>query len=129
MPEQESLLNENHIIINKEGIKKSDLIPYIKQIPNKRIFGARFYLGLYNLSNINKDKWPHNWLRNIGEGPVIYDSYSTTKTKEQIKSYVYSKGILMERLQISVVTVNRKSDVFYNVNLNPPYTIRNLLMR
>ena len=126
VPEQESLLNENHININKEGIKKSDLIPYIKQNPNKRIFGARFYLGLYNLSNIHKDKWPHNWLRNIGEGPVIYDSYSTAMTKDQIKSYVASKGYFDAKVTDTVVTVNRKSDVFYNVDLKPPYTIRNL---
>ena len=126
MPEGESLLNDNHINVNKEGVKKSDLVPYIKQTPNKRIFGARFYLGLYNLSNINKDKWPHNWLRNIGEEPVIYDSYSTIKTKEQIKSYVNSKGYFDGHVTDSVVTLKRKSDVYYNVDLLRPYTIRNL---
>jgi hypothetical protein len=73
VPEGESLLEENEIIINKESVKKSDLLPYIKQNPNKRIFGTRFYLGLYNLSNINKEKWPHGWLRKIGEDPVIFD--------------------------------------------------------
>ena len=126
MPEGESLLNENHIKVNKEGIKKSDLLPYIKQTPNKRIFGARFYLGLYNLSNINKDKWPNNWLRDIGEEPVIYDSYSKNKTQEQIKSYVASKGYFDGHVTDTVETANRKSDVFYNVDLLRPYTIRNL---
>jgi outer membrane protein assembly factor BamA len=126
VPEGESLLNENHIDINKEGVKKSDLVPYIKQTPNKRIFGARFYLGLYNLSNINKMKWPHNWLRNIGEEPVIYDSYAATKTKEQMKSYVSSKGYFDGQVTDTVVTAKKKSDVFYNVNLLRPYTIRNL---
>ena len=126
VPEGESLLNENHINVNKEAIKKSDLLPYIKQTPNKRIFGTRFYLGLYNLSNINKTKWPHNWLRNIGEEPVIYDSYSKTKTKEQIKSYVASKGYFDGQVTDTVKTADRKSDVFYNVSLLRPYTIRNL---
>jgi outer membrane protein assembly factor BamA len=126
VPEGESLLNENHISVNKEGIKKSDLLPYIKQNPNKRIFDTRFYLGLYNLSNINKDKWPHNWLRSIGEEPVIYDSYATNKTKEQIKSYVASKGYFDGKVTDTVKTANRKSDVFYNVDLHRPYTIRNL---
>ena len=126
MPKGESLLNENHINVNKEGVKKSDLLPYIKQTPNKRIFGARFYLGLYNLSNINKEKWPHNWLRNIGEEPVIYDSDAKNKTKEQMKSYVASKGYFDGQVTDTVVTANRKSDVFYNVDLLRPYTIRNL---
>ena len=126
IPEGESLLNDNHIIINKEGVKKSDLVPYIKQNPNKRIFGTRFHLGLYNLSNINKEKWPHNWLRKIGEEPVIYDSSATTKTKKQIKSYVMSKGYFDGHVTDTVVTANRKSDVFYNVDLLRSYTIRNL---
>ncbi len=126
VPEGESLLNENHINVNKEGIKKSDLIPYIKQNPNKRIFGTRFYLGLYNLSNINKDKWPHNWLRNIGEGPVIYDQFATTRTKDDMKKYVTSKGYFDGKVTDTVETADRKSDVFYNVNLLRPYTIRKL---
>lgn len=126
VPEGESLLNENHINVNKEGVKKSDLVPYVKQVPNKRIFGSRFYLGLYNLSNIHKDKWPHSWLRNIGEEPVIYDSYATIKSKEQIKSYVASKGYFDGQVTDTVKTFNRKSDVFYKVELQRPYTIRNL---
>jgi outer membrane protein assembly factor BamA len=126
VPQGETLLNDNEIIINKEGVKKTDLIPYIKQNPNKKIFGTRFYLGLYNLSNINKQKWPHNWLRNIGEEPVIYDPYATIKTKEDLKSYVASKGYFDAEVTDTVETANRKSDVFYNVDLLPPYTIRNL---
>lgn len=127
VPKGESLLNKNEIVINKEGIKKSDLIPYIKQVPNKQIFGTRFYLGLYNLSNINKDKWPHNWLRNIGESPVIYDPFYVVKSKEQIKSYVSSKGYFDGIVTDTVKTSDRKSDVIYKVNLFRPYTIRNLI--
>ena len=126
VPEGETLLNNNHIIINKEGVKKSDLLPYIKQKPNKRIFGTRFHLGLYNLSNINKQKWPHKWLRDIGEEPVIFDTNATVKTKDQIKSYVASKGYFDGQVMDTVETANRKSDVFYNVDLLPAYTIRNL---
>ena len=126
VPNGESLLNENHINVNKEGIKKSDLIPYIKQVPNKQIFGTKFYLGLYNLSNIYKDNWPHNWLRNIGESPVIYDPSSAAKSKEQIKSYVDSKGYFDGIVTDTVKTSNKKSDVYYDVDLHSPYTIHNL---
>ncbi|MDO9340212.1 MAG: BamA/TamA family outer membrane protein [Bacteroidales bacterium] len=126
VPEGETLLNDNHIIINKEGVKKSDLLPYIKQKPNKRIFGTRFHLGLYNLSNINKQKWPHKWLRDIGEEPAVFDPNATVKTKDQIKSYVASKGYFDGQVMDTVETANRKSEVFYNVDLLPAYTIRNL---
>jgi len=92
VPAGESLLVENNISINNDSIKKGEIVPYIKQKPNKKIFGVRFHLWLYDLSNIEKEKWPHNWLRNIGEEPVIFDSYATTRTKEQIKTYLAEKG-------------------------------------
>jgi len=126
VPEGETLLNYNHVIINKEGIKKSDLLPYVKQKPNKRIFGTRFHLGLYNLSNIDKQKWPHKWLRDIGEEPAVFDPNATAKTKEQIKSYVASKGYFDGQVMETIETANRRSEVFYNVDLLPAYTIRNL---
>jgi outer membrane protein assembly factor BamA len=126
VPQGESLLNNNYIEINREGINKSALVPYIKQKPNKKIFGARFHLGLYNLSNINKEKWPHAWLRNIGEEPVIYDKIQTEKSKEQLQDYVASKGFFDSRVSDSVRTIKRKSDVFYDINLKSPYTVRNL---
>jgi outer membrane protein assembly factor BamA len=126
IPQGETLLNKNYLHIDREGINKSDLAPYIKQKPNKKIFGARFHLGLYNLSNLDKEKWPHAWLRNIGEEPVIYDKNATDKSREQLEDYVSSKGYFDSRVSDSVRTVKRKSDVFYNVNLKEPYTIRNV---
>lgn len=126
VPEQESLLEENHIKISRDGIKKSDLLPYIKQKPNKKIFGARFHLGLFNLSNIKKEKWPHSWLRRIGEEPVIFDQYAAGKSREQLESYISSKGFFDSRVRDSVATVKRRSEVFYDINLRTPYTIRNL---
>ncbi len=126
VPEGATLLNKNYIEVNREGITKTQLAPYIKQKPNKKIFGTRFYLGLYNLSNIKKERWPHSWLRNIGEEPVIYDPYSTAKSKSELQSYVASKGYFDSSVSDSTKTVKRKTDVFYNVNLKSPYTIRNL---
>jgi len=126
VPEGETLLDNNHISVTNDGIKKSDLVPYIRQKPNKKIFGARFHLGLYNLSNIKKEKWPHSWLRNIGEEPVIYDPASTEKSRDQIQSYIASKGYFDSRVIDSTNSVNRRSKVYYNVSLRTPYTIRNL---
>lgn len=126
VPEEESLLNENHIIVTNERIQKSALTPYIKQQPNKKIFGARFHLGLYNLSNLKKENWFHKWLRDIGEEPVIFDPYATTKSKNQIKSYVASKGYFDGQVSDTIKTEKQKTDVFYKIDLLPPYTIRNI---
>jgi hypothetical protein len=126
VPEGETLLDETHIIINKEDIKKSELLPYVKQKPNKRIFGTKFHLAIYNLSNINKDRWPHTWLREIGEEPQIFDPYATAKSRDQIKSYIASRGYFDSEVMETIETANRKSKVYYNVDLKAPYTIRKL---
>lgn len=126
VPSDQTLLNNNYIEIDREGMNKSDLSPYIKQKPNKKIFGARFHLWLYNLSNIEKQKWPHGWLRRIGEEPVIFDSYSKDQSRQQLEDYIASKGYFDSNVSDSVLTQKRKSDVFYNVRLKPPYTIRNI---
>lgn len=126
VPQGKTLLNRNNIEINREDVDESDLVPYIKQKPNKKIFGARFHLGLYNLSDLNKEKWPHGWLRNIGEAPVIYDSLEAEKSRQQLESYVSSKGYFDGKVSDSISTVKRKSDVYYTVELKSPYTIRNL---
>jgi outer membrane protein assembly factor BamA len=126
VPEGETLLDHNRIIINNEGLKKSQIEPYIRQKPNKRIFGARFHLGLYNLSNLGKEKWPHNWLRSIGEEPVIFDVASADKSKEQIGSYLSSKGYFDSRVSDSIQTSDRRSSVSYQIDFKKPYTISNL---
>jgi outer membrane protein assembly factor BamA len=129
VPQGKTLLNKNHISVNREGIDQTDLDAYIKQKPNKKIFGARFHLGLYSLSDINKVKWPHAWLRNIGEAPVIFDSIDTEKSRQQLESYVNSKGYFDGIVTDSVQITKRKSDVYYSVDLKTPYTIRNLFFR
>ena len=126
VPQDETLLNSNFIEIGKEGLNKTDLSPYIKQKPNKKIFGARFHLWLFNLSNIEKTKWPHGWLRRIGEEPVIFDSFSKDQSRQQLEDFIASKGYFDSDVTDSVMTQKRKSDVFYNVNLKSPYTIRNI---
>jgi len=126
VPKGESLLVENHIIINTDSVKKSEILPYIKQKPNKRILGMRFHLAMYDLSNINKDRWPHNWLRNIGEEPVIFDPTATSKSKDQIKTYLSSKGYFDGSVMETIETANRRSKVYYNIDLKPAYTVNNI---
>ena len=110
----------------KEGLDRSDIEPYIRQKPNKRIFGARFHLSLYNLSNIDKDNWFHGWLRNIGEEPVIYDDFSTDESTKQIKSFIASKGYFDSEVNDTVFTESKEAKVYYRVDLKKPYTINSI---
>ncbi|HJX70568.1 MAG TPA: hypothetical protein VJ346_01405, partial [Bacteroidales bacterium] len=82
VPENSYLLNKNKIIIEQKKLDKSNLEAYLLQKPNKRILGIRLNLFYYNLSDINKTRWPHGWLRKIGEEPVVHDPILTNRTSE-----------------------------------------------
>ncbi len=126
VPAEETLLDHSEVSIDNNRIKKSELNPYIKQTPNKRIFGARFYLGLYNLSNIEKEKLLHVWLRKIGEEPVIYDPFAASKSTEHLENYLFSKGYFNAEVSSDVFTRKQKTDIIYRVRTNEPYRIRRI---
>lgn len=132
VPSGELLLSKNNIVFEGDTgalagtISKSAMKPYIKQQPNKRIFGTRFHLALYNASNINREGWPHGWLRKIGEEPVIFDPVAATRTKDQLESYLDSKGYFNAKV-IEDVKVNKKeAEVNYNIKPGIPYRIKNI---
>ena len=119
VPSGDVLLNKNNLIIEGTDeplpptVTKGAMKPYIKQQPNKKIFGTRFHLGLYNLSDIEKEKWPHGWLRKIGEEPVIFDPVSATRSAEQIKSYLWSKGFFNASVTDTVRTEKKEAIVIF----------------
>jgi hypothetical protein len=132
VPKGELLLNKNNLVFEEvteplpPTVTKKAMKPYIKQQPNKKIFGARFHLGLYNLSNIEKEKWPHGWLRRIGEEPVVFDPVAAARSAEQIKSYLWSKGFFKASVIDTVRVEKKEAVVDYNVSPGRPYTIADI---
>jgi hypothetical protein len=123
VPEDRYLLASNKIKIEDKSINRNEIKNYLKQSPNKKILGLRFHLFLYNLSNINKEKWPHGWLRKIGEKPVIWDQYLTQTTYLQFKQYLENKGFYHSRVEDTVKFKKRHAMVTYNISPNEPYYI------
>jgi outer membrane protein assembly factor BamA len=121
LPEGETLLDRSEIRVDEPAIRKGDLTPYIRQVPNKRIFGARFHLGLYNFSNLDKDGWPHGWLRNIGEEPVVFDPFAASKSAGEIENYLFYKGYFNSDVTADYSTRKQKTSVTYKVEAGKPY--------
>lgn len=122
--DEESLLDKSDMKLDNNDIKKSNLAPYVKQSPNKRIFGARFHLGLYNLSNLEKEKWPHSWLRKIGEEPVVFDPFVASKSTEQLENYLFSKGYFNAKADIDYFIRKKRANITYGIITGTPYEIR-----
>lgn len=118
----EHLLVKNVIKNDSKVVSKSDLESFIRQKPNRRVFGFyRFHLQVYNLVNQEKleervavleaknekrnarrkkkGKEPKDrrrsfweWLEEIGEEPVIYDPLTTHKSAQQLEIFLRGKG-------------------------------------
>ncbi len=132
VPSGELLLNRNELVLKESSdplpptVSKSAIKPYIRQQPNKKIFGTRFHLGLYNLSDIDKDKWPHGWLRRIGEEPVVFDPAAADRSAGQMQTYLWSKGFFNARVEDTVGLHKDEARVVYDIDPGRPYTIADI---
>ena len=128
------LLKRNHVVVSGKSVEPSELLPIIKQKPNKRILGVPFYLGLYNLRDpqkvqlkreekdslcavknekrLEKGKKPRicdqtTRSRN-GEPPVVLDSSQTHRSSEQLRLFMKKEGYFEATVSDSIHYTHRK---------------------
>ena len=126
VPEGSYLLAKNKIKTSKKEIPKDELKGYIRQQPNRKLLGTRFYLGLYNLSKPDKETGLSGWFKKIGEEPVVYDPFLKNKTTSQLSVFLKNKGYFDVEVTDSVVYKRRKAKVFYHIDYNKPHRISDL---
>ena len=126
VPDNQYLLNNYKIETGDGEFEKKVLNNYVKQKPNKRVLFWKFYLSLYNLSNPEKDNGFHTWLRKIGEPPVIYDGELKSKTTEQLKLYMTTKGFYHAEVIDTTQFKKRRARVTYRVDPGEPYRIHDI---
>ena len=116
----EYLLDRVKVKVDDYKLNRSDLKRNIRQKPNTRILGvARFHLGLYNLSGRNEKKKFNQWLRRIGDAPVIYDPFMTQRSASQIELYLHNKGFYDAQVTDTVFYKKKKALVEYYVKVGP----------
>ncbi|MBN2814907.1 MAG: hypothetical protein JXQ80_12570, partial [Bacteroidales bacterium] len=126
VPDDKYLLSRNRVKTEQKSIPESQLKSYLLQKPNKRVLGTRFFLFLHNLSNLEKEKWPHGWLRKIGEEPVIYDEALTRNSTAQLKQFLENKGYYNNEVTDTTTYKRLNARVKYSVALNRPYRVRKI---
>ncbi len=125
VPEGKYMLNKVEIQVDDESLSKEELKAHVKQKGNLRILGIiKFHLGLYNLSSPKREK---DWLKRIGEAPVIYEEYQTQRSIDQMNVYLRNKGFYNAVIVDSLKQYSRKPkvDQIYRVIAGQPYHIRN----
>jgi outer membrane protein assembly factor BamA len=126
VPEGSYLLSKNKVESTQKSISEDKLKTYLIQKPNKKILGVRFHLSLYNLSNINKNRWPHNWLRNIGEAPVVYDPALTIGSLEKLRQFCENKGYYHAVVKDTVNFSKKNARVYYRIDPHEPYRVKTI---
>ncbi|MDI9536011.1 MAG: BamA/TamA family outer membrane protein [Bacteroidota bacterium] len=143
--------------INIEGssdIDKEDLESSLRQKPNKKVFGLRFYLMVYNSINQDKEKlreekrkvkdaernakrkakgkkpkdrfYITRWLSNLGEEPVIYDEFASEKSISNMNSYLKAQSYYDAEIEFLKSIKNKKISTTYNIKTGDAWVIKNI---
>lgn len=127
IPEGEYLLAKVSVDAGNDEISDKEFEEYLRQKPNKKIFGfARFHMGLYKLSNPDKNNWLHNWLRKIGEEPVLYQPELNSLTRDQLATFLVNKGFHSGQITDTVEYRGNKASLKYRIQSGEPHLIGDL---
>ncbi len=66
-----------------------------------------------------------NWLKDIGEAPVILDTSRTRRSLQRLSSYYYDRGYFNNNTNYSIDSTGRKQKVTvaYNISLGKPFLV------
>ena len=120
-----------------EKISPDEIIPYIKQKPNRTTaFIFPFHLWIYNISHeIDNKQKTKKWKKHlgiykmgdiIGEPPVIWDSLNTQKSIKKINQFLQNKGYYFAQITDSTIPKNKKITVIYKIKEGKPYRISSI---
>lgn len=109
----------------RERIPAAELEKYIRQTPNKRFLGTNFYVWLYEQANPAKENRWNEWKRKIGQAPELLDVSLVTKSAENLKVYMDSKGFFNSQaaFRIDTTSRHRRATVIYSTRQGEPYRI------
>jgi len=131
VPDNAFLLNKIEIQNSAKDISKEELKFYLRQKENVKIIGFwRFHLGLYNLSGRDESNGFNQWLRRIGEEPVLYDDLLKQNSNEQLTLFLKNKGYFNAQVTDSVIqTRKKKVKLSFSINPGKQYRINNVHYR
>lgn len=121
-------IEDDKEIPRKERITSDELKKYLRQKPNKRLFGTDFYVWVYNLADPEKENGWNNFKRRMGEEPVLLDLSLTERSADNFKNYMDSRGFFSSQATFEIDTLRRPrcAYVTYRTRQGEPYRIRSL---
>ena len=106
-----------------KAIDKQELQSYIRQKPNRKFFFLfRLQMGFYRLG----ESWNSEWLKKIGEEPVVLDTSLVHRSTNQLKFFMNRKGYFHSVVTDTIIYKKKKARVIYFITPGTPYTIKNV---
>ncbi len=104
---------KKNVLDNPKRYKRLSNLLSEKQV--ERLGKSFFYSGF------------HNFLKRIGEPPVILDTKRAEKSLTRLRAYYFNNGFFNAKASYEVDTIgNKKAMVKYNINTGQPYIIDSL---
>ena len=123
IPEGQSMLKSNDIVFTtSKPDELSDLNKYIKQTPNKGIFGYQFRVALYNTGKGSGKGWDKIAER-VGNPPLIFDQGLMDASVKNILNHMQFKGFYNSKVEANFATADKKTKVVYTVTPGKRYLI------
>jgi outer membrane protein assembly factor BamA len=126
LPDGTYLLKRNVIVADrtaprKERITAGELDHYVLQSPNRHFLGTNLYPWLWAQADPDKQSGWHNFLRGAGEEPVVWNPATTSRSVDNLQTYIASRGFFSGTASARVDTLRRKKlRVTYSVTQGPP---------
>ncbi len=117
VPEGDLLLDRVNVSGDLGSVSSSELMGYVRQQPNSRFLGLwRVGLGLYSVVGDSAKTGFGRWLERVGQAPVLCDSSLVSRTDQQLRLFLVSKGYYDAAVSDTIARVgHRRCEVTYRV--------------
>ncbi len=133
LPEDEMLLKEHRVHINKEEAFKDDrsvereLKRVLRPVPNSTFFKSRPRMWMYQVSGEPTGRGVRHWMRNrLGEEPVLFDDAYIDRNLRLLNNRLFNLGYFDPLVNHTLDSTRRTVAIDYHIHIKKPYRIRTL---
>lgn len=135
LAEGELLYTGSSIKVNDSVLKKKERKALVNELeallrpnPNKKIFGLRPKLLIYNLAGKpKKAKGIRYWLRNkVGEAPILFSKVDLDYNAAVLRNYTQNRGYFKTRVTADSTAKNKRVTAEYSVWPKRQYKIKSV---
>lgn len=124
LQEGDHLLTDVRVRSDSAHVNISSLSGYVRQHPNQRWFSMlKVPLGIYLMSNPRSSSAFQNFIRRMGEAPVVYDSLLSMRSQQNIQDAMRNMGFLHARVDRIETIKGHKIKVKYLVHPGVRYYV------